>query len=492
MGEQVGGEPGETPFDSMTHAELRALLSPASKETAMALAEKLEKAAQKISEIGEDLKTRVSILRWEGDAGQSFREWGDQTANATINLASYTHNASKWMTQVTQAIAEAHQNMPPASETEDAEESLRTARENYTAATTGPGKKDTDARTVATTSRTDMTSAQASIDATRAEAARQLRKLAQTYVLSANQVNKEPVPTFPPPAMYMGQDWVMPESYKSVPGQTYSGGTSSVGGVAYARGGGGGGSSDSDYVVPGGIDGVGRAVGGVTVPSQTPVSMEIDGITTLPDAPTNSPTTPVTNQPVARPETTVPTPGLIPPTFRGSAPPVPGLPGNMRPVTGAVRNPALPGGGLNSRAPLARETGIVGGRPVPPNSGRPAGGIPRGTVVGGETAQGRTPMGRGMTPGMPGGGGGGGQGGLTGGRRLASESGGVVGGRNQRPGTNPGRAFTPGGSGLIRGGRGPVRARDEEEQSGERPDYLVEDEETWQQGSRRIVPPVVD
>ncbi|MFD4860838.1 hypothetical protein [Streptomyces atratus] len=26
----------------------------------------------------------------------------------------------------------------------------------------------------------------------------------------------------------------------------------------------------------------------------------------------------------------------------------------------------------------------------------------------------------------------------------------------------------------------------------ERPDYLVEDDETWQQGGRRIVPPVVD
>ncbi|WP_344280978.1 hypothetical protein [Streptomyces hebeiensis] len=456
----------------------------------MALAEKLEKAAQKISEIGEDLKTRVSILRWEGDAGQSFREWGDQTANATINLASYTHNASKWMTQVTQAIAEAHQNMPPASETEDAEESLRTARENYTAATTGPGKKDTDARTVATTSRTDMASAQASIDATRAEAARQLRKLAQTYVLSANQVNKEPVPTFPPPAMYMGDHWRQRESYESQPGQSYGGSSSGASaGAAYVSRTGAGGSRD--YVVPGGVGEVESNARGEYGRRETPVAMEIDGITMLPDAPT-TPTTPVTNQSVARPETTVPTPGLIPPTFRGSAPPVPGLPGNMRPVTGAVRNPALPGGGLNSRAPLARETGIVGGRPVPPNSGRPAGGIPRGTVVGGETAQGRTPMGRGMTPGMPGGGGGSGQGGLTGGRRLASESGGVVGGRNQRPGANPGRAFTPGGSGLVRGGRGPVRARDEEEQSGERPDYLVEDEETWQQGSRRIVPPVID
>lgn len=85
----------------------------------------------------------------------------------------------------------------------------------------------------------------------------------------------------------------------------------------------------------------------------------------------------------------------------------------------------------------------------------------------------------------------------------------MVGGRPQQPGRTTGRPFTPGGTGLVRGattgdgsrgagqaGRGgaaaPQRARDPRRDEGERPDYLVEDEETWQQGSRRVVPPVID
>ncbi|MGW1933856.1 hypothetical protein ACWCPG_31875, partial [Streptomyces sp. NPDC001919] len=51
------------------------------------------------------------------------------------------------------------------------------------------------------------------------------------------------------------------------------------------------------------------------------------------------------------------------------------------------------------------------------------------------------------------------------------------------------RPFTPGGSGLVRGGS--TQPGEREETKGERPDYLVEDEETWQQG-RRVAPPVID
>ncbi|MEK8143496.1 hypothetical protein NKH18_19525 [Streptomyces sp. M10(2022)] len=38
----------------------------------------------------------------------------------------------------------------------------------------------------------------------------------------------------------------------------------------------------------------------------------------------------------------------------------------------------------------------------------------------------------------------------------------------------------------------PQRPGDPRRDEGERPDYLVEDEETWLQGGRRIVPPVID
>ncbi|WP_261992139.1 hypothetical protein [Streptomyces sp. MS191] len=106
----------------------------------------------------------------------------------------------------------------------------------------------------------------------------------------------------------------------------------------------------------------------------------------------------------------------------------------------------------------------------------------------------------------------GGQNGISGGRRLAVETGGVVGSRPQQPGAAGSRPFTPGGSGLVRGGaqgesghgtgqtgRGGMMhggsqaaGSRRDERNGERPDYLVEDEETWQQGGRPVAPPVID
>ena len=249
----------------------------------------------------------------------------------------------------------------------------------------------------------------------------------------------------------------------------------------------------------------------IAVPDR-PVGMEIDGVATLPP--------PVSRRRRLRPGITpppgghegpgVPPPGMIPPTFGGSKTAMPNTtaPGRALPSARGIVPPGQ--AGINSRMP--RE-GIVGGRQVAPNTGRPTG-LPRGTVIGQE-GNGRGPMGRTGTGGMHGGGpmGGAGQNGISGGRRLASEAGGVVGGRPQQPGKNSARPFTPGGSGLVRGanpnsteGAHPGQAgragaippgthganSRRDEQNGERPDYLSEDEETWQQGGRRVVPPVID
>ncbi|CAM5234325.1 hypothetical protein [Streptomyces narbonensis] len=163
------------------------------------------------------------------------------------------------------------------------------------------------------------------------------------------------------------------------------------------------------------------------------------------------------------------------------------------------RNPRRPVPGSQRTGLGVPREGISGGRQVQSTQGRPATGIPRSTVIGTEqggrngTGMGRGPMGGGMGTSM-GGGMGAGQNGISGGRRLAGETGGVVGGKAQRPGAAAGagaRPFTPGGSGLVRGATTPA-GREREETNGERPDYLVEDEETWQQGNRRVAPPVID
>lgn len=89
-------------------------------------------------------------------------------------------------------------------------------------------------------------------------------------------------------------------------------------------------------------------------------------------------------------------------------------------------------------------------------------------------------------------------GGTSSGRRLTSEPGGVTGGpRVPREGRSE---FTQGGSGLVRGNHGPAVAPHStalphggnQRNAGVRPDYLVEDEETWSGGRRNTVPPVIE
>ncbi|MFK4223011.1 hypothetical protein [Streptomyces sp. NPDC019890] len=496
--------PGHTAFESLSHQELMALLSSANHETATRLAGKLAAAAKTITEIGDDLKTRVGLVRWEGKGGDAFKEWGNQTASATLHLGKYAETAGKWLDQVSVAIAEAHSQMPPLSETTNAQSDLKSAQENLEAAK--KNRKDTDSRTVEKTAQSDATGAQARLDSTHAEAARQLRKLAETYVQSGTQINRLEPPTFPPPANHLpASQWVRPQEHKALPGQTSSSqrstGTATT--ASHAR-------ADSTAARDGSNVAVPVNHGKVT--PDRPVGMEIDSVATLPETHATPPGTTSKVPPVAgRPEGPgVPPPEMIPPTFGGSKSAMPNTtaPGRGFPSARGIVPPGQ--AGINSRMP--RE-GIVGGRQVAPNTGRPTG-LPRGTVIGQE-GNGRGPMGRTGTGGMHGGhpGGGAGPNGISGGRRLASETGGVVGGRQQKPGQNSARPFTPGGSGLVRGanpnstegahsgqaGRagavspgshGPNSRRDE--QNGQRPDYLSEDEETWQQGSRPVVPPVID
>lgn len=529
--------PGSTSFESMTHEQLRALLSSADMSTAMSLAGKLTAAAKTIYDIGDELKTRIKLVNWEGTGAEAFKNWGDQTASATLNLSEYASNAGKWMEDVSQAIAEAHANMPPQSDTDDAKAALKTANTNLDALKDPANRHDPDRQTLTATYHTKATGAEAQLESTRLQAAQQMQKLAQTYVQSGTQINRFEPPTFPPPASYLGNTWVQPNTRKETPGNSYSGGGmgGAVGNAMYSDGGSSGGSKH--YQPPGSDSALGVAVSGSHggshdvpnkghVPQDPPVHLGIDSVDTAPPGtlPSAHSTTPPPNmnQVAPRPEgPPLPPPGAIPPAFGGSygqqggGRPGAMAPGRTFPGGAGGRPPALGTGGLNSRTPLGRESGIVGGRPVQSPSGRPPNRIPRGMVIGGEEGNGRQMMGRGMAGGGMGHGGAGGAGsGMAGGRRLASETGGVVGGRPQAGGRNSARPFTPGGSGLVRGatsgsgtgtgsgsgamgrggmaGAGRGRGGHGEEEHGERPDYLTEDEETWQQGDRRIVPPVID
>ncbi|WP_326765857.1 hypothetical protein OG978_15880 [Streptomyces sp. NBC_01591] len=474
-----------TSFEGMSHAQLVAWLDQANSEAVKAVADRLESAAKEIDKVGEELKIRPQMVEWKGQGAESFRTWSADLANATLRLGLYSRGASTQLSHAADAIALAKAATPRPQGDPEA---------NMKAALQTPNDPDATALVRKLTEERDV-------------AAAEMRKLSQTYSQSVEGFGKLEKPEFPPPPRVIAPDTL---AEKSDTNEHMSGGGSAGGAVGAHAG------SSSTSV------GGHGAVGSVTAPSSThasvtapvagvvrpPVDMEIDSVATLPPtAPSNPVVGPSVTPGPGKPDGFLNTPAVLPPVIGGGPPQT--TSGGGR-TTGVTRPPMSVGNGSTGVSPVgrpARDDGIVGGRPVAQTSGRPAGGLPRGTVIGGEgTHAGRGAMGHGA--GM-GGFGSGGQSGMVGGRRLAGETGGMVGGRPQQPGRTSVRPFTPGGTGLVRGvaagdgsraagqmGRGgaatPQRAGEPRRDDRERLDYLVEDEETWQQGSRRVVPPVID
>ncbi|MFJ9621530.1 hypothetical protein [Streptomyces sp. NPDC101181] len=467
----------------MSHKQMMAWLDQADSTAVQGVADRLSSAAKEISKIGEELKVRPQIVKWKGEGADSFRTWSADLANATLRLGLFSQGASKRLGDAAVAIAQAKSATPRPEG--DPEASLKAARE----ARNDPDSADLIRK----------------LNGEREAAAAEMRKLSQTYDQSVAELNKLERPEFPP---LPGGIAPPPEMSRNDSGYRDAGGVTEgvpSGRTAFA-------SSDTDHVERPSAHAVSAAVN--TPPSAAPVArpvdMEIDSVAVLPDTSVTPPAHPAPSpSPSGRSE------GLQSAVGGGLPPVGAGRPGAQAPTMGAGRNtgaprPGLPVAGAAGHpggSPAAgRPTGpggVFGGKPVPPTAGRQTVGLPRGTVIGGEGAySGRAPLTHG-----PGVGAGGAQSGAVAGRRLAGESGGVVGGRPQQAGRAVGaHPFTPGGAGLVRsgpeGGRSaaPVghgpgatpKDRQSRRSDGTRPDYLTEDEETWQQGSRRIVPPVID
>ncbi|MFE5676428.1 WXG100 family type VII secretion target [Streptomyces erythrochromogenes] len=479
-----------TDFEGYTHAQLHAMIESLDPAKVAALGTKLTEAAKTIETIGTKLKDH-RVKGWEGEGATAFQNWVSQAGSATLQLAKYSTAGGKYMAEAAQVMREVKPskdgagNFPPYDPAADAKlrENLATSREYH---------NDPDAVQLGQ-------EAWSKLSGDHARAVDAMNKLAGAYDQSAVQMGKTEIPTFPPPPAVL----VPPDRYGEQdvarPGGGYGvGGTSA--GSSYASPSSEIGSRPSE---PGSV------VGHQSMPDNTPpstpdrdVDVDLDTVATLPP-PTTPPVTispglPPTTSPVG------PSPGpFVPPV---TVPPVGGLKGGPGPfATGpgigpypGTSGPGLPGGKVIGTPGLPpRDAGITGGRPV--TSTGPSSGIPRGTVIG-EGSQAGRPMGGGMGHGA-GGHYGGSQVGSPVGRRLASEPGGMVGGRQAGAvgrSIPAGQPFTQGGSGLVRNGAGamghagtqtPGRRRDN--QGSERPDYLAEDEETWQ-GNRRVVPPVID
>ncbi|MFH9427724.1 hypothetical protein ACH4JZ_05510 [Streptomyces sp. NPDC017615] len=498
-----------TEFDSMTHEQLAAMLESADRESAAHLATKLHNASSTITKIGEDLMKHVKSLEWQGKAGDSFRDWGGHTASATLRLGQYAGAASKWMSDVSQAIGDAKAAMPDTSETTTAKAVLADAHKTIDAAKQPGARNDPDARKAAATAHSDATTAQLQIDANRQDAIQQMRKLAGAYEHSAAQINSITPPTFAPAAGRTGNAEWWVDDEKVTPGRSteYAGyGSSGVASSTVSSTGNAHSAAVHRAVGPA-LDTPARSSGHTSLRPE-PVSLNIDST----DTPPRTSAPPLTAPPVSpvAPSREMSTPGLpvgLPPTFAGGG----RIPGAELPsrAPGVGRLPQVPGLAkpIEGMTRMPRDSGIVGGRPVSA-TGRPASGIPRGTVIGSENGQGRAPLGRTVSPGSVEGARSAGAMGSSG-RRLASATGGVLGGRFSQPGRPGGRPFTSGGSGLVRpsvkgadpaqtsqvghaGAAGMPADSRKSQQHDKRPDYLVEDEETWTREGRRTLPPVVD
>lgn len=517
MGQKSSG--GGTPFESMSHEEMLQWLDQANSGVVQAAADRLAAAAKAIHDIAGELKVRPQHVAWKGEGATAFRTWSGDLANATLRLGDYSAGASQWLARASDAIAEAQASIP--RDTKGSEANLAAAEAN---------PNDPDAAGVTSKSLRELS---ATGEANRQEAAAQMRKLAQSYQFSAQQMDGLEKPSFPPPpaAVMPAQDLANREELGRADGSGAGARLDAAMPSAPVSGGAGSGGYASE---PGGVA---TPPGGTGTPPaaarpEAPVGMEIDGAAAPPQPPSGPAAGPGGTPGAARPDGPVP-PVMgapsIPPGTRtavpsgsvgagrppaGARPPV--IPGQGtatgRPPAGA-RPPVIPGQGTSSGAPTGRApggNGIVGGRPTPPSvSGRPGRAIPHGTVIGTEGTQGRMPMGHGAGTGA--GGSGAGPSRASGGRRFARETGGIVGGSPQQQGPTRGGPFTTGGTGLVRNpgtggtapGTGPVgrggaaappggQPQRRDEQRGERPDYLAEDEQTWQQNTRRAVPPVIE
>ncbi|XMA38866.1 hypothetical protein O1157_25850 [Streptomyces albogriseolus] len=284
MGEQARGrtpQPTRTDFESMTHEQLAALLDSASPEGAAHLATKLSKASSTITKIGDDLMTYVKGLEWQGEGGDAFRDWGGQSAAATLRLGQYAEVASRWLSTVAQAVAEAKAAIPATSETTQAKADLAEARKTLAAAQDPGARNDPDARKLAQTAQSDAVAAQQRMEAARAEAIQQLRKLAQTYEYSAYQVNSVEPPTFSPPAQHLGASgWKDP----SERGQYFTPGVegSSATGASSVRTteGYGNGASSSTRPASGTPPHFAHVPSTEQISHSRPAAMDIDGVST--------------------------------------------------------------------------------------------------------------------------------------------------------------------------------------------------------------------
>lgn len=503
---------GRTSFEGHQLNALIDMVENTNPEHLESAGEALWKARDAIRRAAKELKDHLKGVDWQGESGTAFRTFGTGLVAHAEKLGDFADAAGTQITVAGTGLASVKSAMPP-----------RDSR-----------MIQTDVKDILFPARTETNpqyAAALEVEKNRQEAINQINRLASYYSVSEEVLAGQEPPRFDknlgismPQPIDVGRGPLpassasaSPETlgYGSVPGSSnHSAAGSSTAGAA-----------------------VGRPqveVLGDAPPVGTGVATEINSVK-APPAPTTITGTPPLPSPTPATGPNVAPPLSVPPPFmtntqgnparttgpgplpqRTVNPAGPGL-GKAQP-TGAgpvakgpggppVGRPSPMGGGTSTRPPVGPQSPITGRST--PTGGRPVTGQGGTSTVGGPRGGGRTGIVGGTPQNAPQGRtGAAGQRGVIGGRgaaaaasrpggRPAQASGanGVVGAPRKagEAGSNA-KGFTAGGAGLVRGPAGRRNSgREEEDDNGStRPDYLTEDEETWNAGRRGAVPPVVE
>ncbi|MFI0932218.1 hypothetical protein ACH4RG_10805 [Streptomyces sp. NPDC021019] len=506
---------GRTSFEGHELNAIIDLVETSNPEHLESAGEALWKARDAIRRAAKELKDHLKGVDWQGESGTAFRAFGTGLVAHAEKLGDFADAAGTQITVAGTGLASVKSAMPPRDS--------RLVR-----------KMPDDIEFPARIEANPEYEAAVKVEKNRQEAINQVNRLASYY-----SVSEEVLAGQEPPRFGKNLDIEMPRPYKD-PIEGPSSRTPSVGSEALGRS---AGSDSSGRTVAGDSTSVAAAdwsqaealssapladrgtateINSVAPPKAPPA------VASPPPLPSPTPTT----GPPVMPPTAVPPPPLM--TTRQGNPSRTAGPLTQRTVnqTGLGVGKAQPtGGGPVAKgpggSPVGRPTAMGGGGG--PSTGRPPVG-PQSPITGRSTATGGRPatgQGGASTVGAPGAGS---RNGIVGGtpqnapqgRAVAGASGqrGVIGGRGaaaatSRPGGRPGQAsgangvvgaprtaasagsnakgFTSGGTGLVRGPAGRQKSgRDDDDNGSPRPDYLTEDEETWNAGRRGAVPPVVE
>ncbi|MEU6232021.1 WXG100 family type VII secretion target [Kitasatospora sp. NPDC047058] len=467
---------GYTKFTDYSHAELRRMAQALNPGEVMAASDPWRRAADTLKAIRTTL-TRASTEAadtWEGSTSDAFHSRMLQLAATINNTASYANDAANTLKALSEAISKAKRDMP---EEPNGWDQFSDGVGDTVSALFGGDDEDTKT---------------AVADQKKAEAAAVMQTLAMHYRVAA-PILKPPPPPPPPgsPIRHDDQDVAaqsdpsgaasfsammaggaatgpVPTSSKSVPPPARS----AADRPAPAPSGRTAAAAATDSGIKGGV-----AQAPPKQPSVTNVGpgARNDGPTTV-----TPPSTSGTNTLSANPAGPAGNPGTPPAALTSggsSGGPVPIATGPVVGVPGGPGNGQVKGG--------IQSSDVTGRTAVAPGQAATRGGKAFGA---GEAFQGGFGTGARAAAGTrPGG-------------TLPGRTGGIV-GEGGRPGSGPGakQAFTEGGSGLgarsrlraehsanATGAVGPgmpladaQRRKRNEEKDGKRPDYLVEDEETW-------------